>query len=251
MSRTLVIGEIGSTHDGRIDRARKLIETIDAAGADVAKFQFWSSAKRLAARRNAPDYLAVYEKYAMPADWLPVLKAACDARKLEFMCTAYLPEDIEVVAQYVKRFKVASFEAADEDFVDAHRGYDREIIVSTGMGARPIAGCSNLHCVSAYPAPLVDANLAVLRTGRFAGFSDHTKRLHTGAYAVAAGARIVEVHVRDWGTSYDNPDYGTALDPSQLYAYVSFIREAEAAMGDGDKRQMPSEAAMARYRVKA
>ena len=250
MTPTFVIAEAGSCHDGSFDQALSLIRVAKEAGADACKFQYWSSAKRLAERRHAPDYLPIYEQHAVPAEWLPKLWNACDKVGLEFMATCYLPEDIAVVAPWVHRFKIASFEADDKAFCKAHLDYGRPIIVSTGMDARVSIPATLLHCVSAYPAPLDQANLSVLR-GRFDGLSDHTCCIYTGAFAVCAGAKILEVHFRDWTTSPANPDYETALDPGQLTEYVRLVRLAETMLGDGVKRLMPAEVDMLAYKVTA
>lgn len=250
--RTFIIGEAGSCHDGSYEKAVGLIHVARDAGVDACKFQYWSSPERLAARRHAPAYLPIYQQYQMPLDWLPRLWNECDKVGLEFMCTTYLPEDVEVVAPWVKRFKIASFEAEDTPFVVSHLRYGRPVIVSTGMDPAILTSeVIRLHCVSAYPAPLEDTNLGCLRMGLWQGFSDHTAHVLTGAFATCAGASILEVHFRDWTTAMTNPDYETALDPRQLQEYVGYVRLAETMLGDGVKRQMPSEAAMAAYKVTA
>jgi N,N'-diacetyllegionaminate synthase len=259
--RTFVIAEAGSCHDGDITQAFKLVTAAKEAGADACKFQWWSSAERLAERRNAQKYLPVYQKYTVPDVWLSWLHLACVANGIEFMMTAYLPEDIPFVDLWVKRFKVASFEAMDREFVRAHLPYQKEVIISTGMcdhvgramyGALPVTW---LHCVSSYPCPVDQANLGALKSHRddespFDGYSDHTHNVLTGALAVAAGARIIEVHFRLDDTDPENPDYATALSTGQLKDYVYLIRQAEMMMGDGVKKPQPAEEAMMAYRVR-
>jgi N,N'-diacetyllegionaminate synthase len=252
---TFVIAEAGSCHDGDIAQAFKLVTAAKEAGADACKFQWWSSAERLAERRNAQKYLPVYQKYKVPDVWLSWLHLACVANGIEFMVTCYLPEDIPFVDLWVKRFKVASFEAADEEFVKAHEQYNKEIIVSTGMskGRFPYSYGAHklLHCVSAYPTPLDQANVGVAYGAIYDGYSDHTHNVLTGALAVAAGAKIIEVHFRLDDTDPENPDYATALSPGQLKDYVYLIRQAEVMLGDGVKKPQPAEEAMMAYRVKA
>lgn len=257
MSKTFVIAEAGSCHDGEIARAFKLIYAAKAAGADACKFQYWSSSLDLAERRNAWDYYPIYAFYRVPHVWLSWLHFGCLANGIEFMCTVYLPKDIEDIAPLVNRFKIASFEAGDHDFVRAHEKYHKKTYVSTGMQDKDSSivyfpGVEYLHCVSAYPTPLDQANLGVLReTDWYSGYSDHTRNVLTGALAVAAGARVIEVHFRLDDTDPENPDYGTALSPGQLKDYVALIRQAEVMMGSGVKEPQPAEQAMMAYRVKA
>ena len=274
MSQTLVVAEAGSCHDGKLDAMGEMIRVAKNAGADVCKFQWTSSPERLAARRHAEEYLWAYRTIAFPRDWLTDLKNQCDAADIEFMCTVYLPEDVPLIAPLVQRFKVASFEALDLEFLRAHAGYahatlghhEKEAIVSTGMLTEPeitlirneqYASPSSLppirflHCVAAYPAPLNELNLHHLRTREYAGFSDHTGFAWTGALAVAAGASILEVHFRLDSTSPQNPDYGHSLGPAQLKEYIANVRLTEAAFGGGGKGVTPSEERWAKYRVRA
>jgi len=261
--RTLVIAEMGSTHDANLTKALDLVRAAQAAGADVVKAQYWSSAKRLAERRRTgPTYEALYAKYQMPQKWLPLLANVAKHVGIEFLCTTYLPEDIEVVAPYVSRFKVASFEAQDEAFLLAHLGFGKPLIVSTGMMRRrewkpTMLGNIDitwLHCVSAYPCPDQEANIAAIRLMRVmwdkVGYSDHTESLASGAIAVACGAVVLEKHLRLNETDPGNPDYATALDPLEFGDYVDLVRQAEVLLGDGRKEPQAAEAAMAPYRVK-
>ena len=244
-----VIAEIGSTHGGSLETAKALAQFAAYAGADACKFQFWSSATRLAERRHMAD-ASVYERYRMPADWLPILAQACDDLGIEFMCTAYLPEDIAAVAPFVQRFKVSSFEAQDDAFVDAHLVYGKPVIVSLGMSVDPPLVWRKfkyLHCVSGYPTPDDQANIARVRA--LHGYSDHTTSLLSGALATACGAEIIEKHLKLWDTPSTNPDAPHALTPVDLQYYIAKIREAEALLGDGREAIMPCEADNVRYKV--
>jgi sialic acid synthase SpsE len=261
--KTLVIAECASAHDGRIDAALRLIDAAAQAGADVAKFQYWSDADALADRRHVPAiYRAIYHRYRMPGDWLPTLLAHAQQRNIALGVTCYLPQDVKEIAPYTAFYKVASFEALALDLRDAvARDGEKRVLVSVGMcdevqvGRIRSAwgwagrGLALLHCVSAYPAPIEACNLAVIREHGLAGFSDHTGRVLTGSYAVAAGASIIEFHIRLRDTDPSNPDFACALDEDNAAIYVKAIRQVEALMGDGIKSLHPVEQEMAQYRV--
>lgn len=275
--RTMVIAEIGSTHDGDLGKAFDMIYDARDAGADFVKAQFWSSANRLAERRKSGAYYeAIYAKYQISVDWLEVLENRTRATGLGFMATCYLPEDIPVVAERVDHFKVASFEAADMDFIRAHYPFcqgnlGRWLIISTGLQSddtlRPLmnerARASQrgsesvtlklLHCVSAYPAPVSSLGMRQIETMDFDGFSDHAAAgwIASGAVAVALGAKILEVHIRPEIMDEENPDGPHALTPSQFREYVQHVRAAEEAIGDEPwrSRHNPAEDAMRIYKV--
>jgi N,N'-diacetyllegionaminate synthase len=244
-----IIAEAGSAHDGDQKKAYALVDEAASAGADAVKFQYWSSPERMRERRKIADESS-YKKEMIFANWLPLLRDRAHRFGLEFMCTAYLPEDIVTVANMVDKFKIASFESQDESFVSAHAEYKKPTIISLGMNGRRIEIPFGyyLHCVSAYPAPVSDANLGVIR-GNLDGFSDHTLSLISGAVAVAVGATIIEKHIRLDTTSPNCPDYPHSLPPARFVKYVRHIREAEVLIGDGEARVMPSEAENVQHRV--
>jgi N,N'-diacetyllegionaminate synthase len=203
-----VIAEIGSCHDGSLDQALKLIRTAKDCGADIAKVQFWSSAKRMAERRRAPEYEAIYARYQVPVSWLEPMAREAARVGVTFAASSYLPEDVATIAPFVKILKISSFEAEEPQLLAAHRGFvtTRRVIASMGMDADdfPIGywldidgqrRVGRLHCVSAYPAPLDALNLGAIRGRNRDGFSDHSGDIRVGGWAVTAGARII-----DWTT---------------------------------------------------
>ena len=110
----------------------------------------------------------------------------------------------------------------------------RTLFVSTGMQTPhdesylPRTGV-RLHCVSAYPCPPYEANLGAIERGQ--GYSDHTRCVFTGAFAVSAGADYLEVHYRLADTPASCPDYVVSLDPDGLQKYIGLAREAYRMRG--------------------
>jgi sialic acid synthase SpsE len=97
-----------------------------------------------------------------------------------------------------------------------------------------------MHCVSYYPAPLDELNLRAVREmearyGVPSGFSDHTADVEVGAWAVAAGARILEKHFT-FDKSAPGPDHRASLTPDELRTYIENVRRVSRTLGDGVKR---------------
>ncbi len=279
-SRVTVIAEIGSCHDNSLDQALRLLDAAKSCGADFAKAQYWSSGTRLARRRNAPELAAAYDAYTIPRDWLGVLSEHAKTIGIGFACTSYIPEDVWAVADVCQVLKIASFEANDPELLTCHREpyrLGRHVIVSLGMGARADVAADHLlrgngsnayeprlhflHCVSAYPAPV---NQFVLRRlwsrtwepSKIHGLSDHSDPNNEvmGALAVAAGARIVERHIRLVDTKAENPDRPHSMIPRTFAEYVRLIRLAEQALGSEEDATVHGDAQsceepMLRYRV--
>jgi len=232
MTHTFVIAECGSCHDNSFTKALRLIDAAKDCGADAAKFQYWSHPGKLAARRKlGPEAKAIYERYQLPKSWIPELKNYCDEAGIEFMCTVYLTEDIEVVAPYVARFKISAYESEWKAFVAAHPT-DKQVIVSHNIGQiwKRESHISDLYCVSKYPCKIEDLHLWEMQT-IYKGLSDHTTSTNTGGWAVCCGGEIVEKHHRLGDTHPSNPDYPHSLITSDFMTYVQNIREAERAMG--------------------
>jgi len=250
--RTLVIAEAAACHDGDFGQAECLVRLASLIGANAIKFQWCSDPEQLAERRQAKDYLRAYRVLAFPYRWHASLQDLAECYGLEYLCTVYLAHDIALIAPYVSRFKIASFEALDTEFVNAHRPYGKPILISAGLGATlTYENIDVLHCVSAYPAPAHEMRLRVIRRfpSRYIGLSDHSRHPWTGALAVAAGASVVEFHMRLEETRPDNADYAVARSPKEAREYVRNIRCAEAMLGDGAQRLSPCEAPMLKYQV--
>lgn len=232
-----VIAEAGSSHDNDESKAFRLIEAAKSCGADAVKFQWTSDAIAMSKRRGLggmdSNASVMYRRYLeKPVSWLESLKAHADKAGIEFMCTVYLIEDIATIAPLVKRFKVSAFESSWLEFLNAHWSYAKPIIASiNAITSRSWCnGVDYLYCVSKYPTALEDLKLGKLAHGRerqYSGLSDHTANILTGAAAVAAGAKIVEAHIRLSDTSHENPDYGHSLVAFAFSRYVQNIRTVE------------------------
>lgn len=280
--RVFVIAEAGSCHDQQYDKAVRLIKAAAGAGADAVKFQFWSSARRMAERRGAPELEDAYHRHALSETWLPALAQEAEQAGVDFMCSTYLPEDVDVVAPFVDTFKVSSFESADPVHLSAHARHlsrGKNVVVSLGLGHTPgaaqyyllpdMTGTGNrgalvyLLCVSAYPAHPRTLGLARLRalaagsqwphTGY--GFSDHSEgdETRTGTVAAAVGAVVIERHICLHDTDPQNPDRPHAMVPRLFYDYVDGVRLATLTLGvdAAATRAMAAEAErpVARYDV--
>ena len=66
---------------------------------------------------------------------------------------------------------------------------------------------------------------------------------------MAAGAEMIEFHIRLWDTSPENADYGVARHPAEAEEYVGNIRLAERIVGTDRPGMQACEQPMLRYRV--
>ena len=103
-----------------------------------------------------------------------------------------------------------------------------------------------LHCNTEYPTPMQDVNLkAMNQIGQelnvAIGYSDHTLGIEVPIAAVALGATVIEKHFT-LDRNMEGPDHRASLEPAELKAMVSAIRNIEKAVsGSGIKEPSASE----------
>jgi sialic acid synthase SpsE len=108
-----------------------------------------------------------------------------------------------------------------------------------------------LQCNSAYPTPLEDCNVAVVRHYHelsrteqriVPGYSSHDFGWRASALAVAAGARMLEKHVKLGNTEWAHFDaVAVDLTTPLFREYVDQIRETETILGSDTKKVNGSE----------
>jgi N-acetylneuraminate synthase len=254
------IAEASSNHAQELGRALAFVDAVADSGCDAVKFQLFKID-----RMFAPEILAQSAKHRARAAWeLPLshlapLAERCAWRGIQFSCTPFYPEAVEELRPFVDFYKIASYELLVTPLLEAAARTGKRIVLSTGMAtldeiqraAETLrrAGADDvtlLHCVSAYPTPVAEANLsaiAVLRdaTGLEIGWSDHTRRPSVIERAVHRwNASAVEFHLDLDG---EGAEYaaGHCWLPEEIAPVIARIRESEAADGDGFKGPQPSE----------
>jgi N-acetylneuraminate synthase/N,N'-diacetyllegionaminate synthase len=263
----MVIAEIGVNHDGRLDRALKLVQMAHRCGADAVKLQIFKANQLV--HSSAP--LAEYQKSNGKASSSQLLKdlelsqselekVVSEIRKLGMipLATPFSVEDVETVEELgLGVIKIASPDLVNWPLLRRAAGSDRPLLISTGAASMDevlmAAGWLNrwesefalLHCISSYPTPTDQANLCWIgelheQCNVPVGYSDHTQETAAGAMAVAAGACIVEKHITyDCGAA--GPDHSASADAEQFSQYVSMIRLADRMAGSGRKHVLDIE----------
>jgi N-acetylneuraminate synthase len=157
-------------------------------------------------------------------------------------------------------YKIASYELMVTELLTDCAATGKPVVLSTGMATTDeilaavstlrSAGCQDitlLHCVSAYPTPAAEANLAAIQslrdaTGVKVGWSDHTRRPAVIERAVHRwGASAVEFHLDLDGRGAEYAA-GHCWLPGEIAPVIARIRESFAADGTGFKEPQPSEA---------
>jgi len=229
-----IISEIGLNHGGSLDKALEMIRISKECGANVTKFQFYYP-DILCANRNCFDSYKLLDKIKMHPSWIPFLAAECKRWGIEFLCTAFDRFSAEAIEPYIKRFKVASPEVADLNYLKFLAVFEKPLILSTGKVTDeqldrifdeikvPI---ELLYCISKYPASTSDYKLSEIkrlkkRYGCKVGVSCHCAGIKNALDAVDKGADIVEKH---FTLTNDTVDAAVSIYPCDLKKMCEIIR---------------------------
>ncbi|MDP5227246.1 MULTISPECIES: N-acetylneuraminate synthase family protein [Arthrobacter] len=266
-----IIAEAGVNHDGDVSVAHELVDLAADTGANAVKFQTFKPEALVTNTAGTTPYQQkagfaesqseMLARLTLPDTAWSELRDHCEERGITFLSTPFDFDSARMLADLgVPGLKIGSGELTNTPYLSAIAEFGIPMIVSTGMGTREeIAAALEatakapatvlLHCVSAYPAPLEDANLRAIPAlrdefGVEVGWSDHTPGAVTAIAATALGSTLLEKHVTT-DKRRNGPDHAASLEREEFAEYVRSVREARAALGDGRKRRMPSEEANA------
>lgn len=268
--RVFVIAEIGINHNGDLSLAKQLINQAKAAGCDAVKFQKRDidrvyTAAYLAGSRESPWGTTQREQkegLEFGADEFDEIDAYCTHLGIPWFASAWDTASLEFLAEYDLPYnKVASAMVTHRGFMEAIASEGKPTFLSTGMCGYPEiddavrllqdGGCEIilLHSVSTYPAAESDLNLAVMaalreRYGLPVGYSGHEASVSPSVVAASMGAVAIERHITLDRAMYGS-DQAASLELSGLLQLVGAIRKIPMVVGDGEKRVLDAERAVA------
>jgi pseudaminic acid synthase len=265
-----VIAELSGNHNGDLSRALRLIEAAKEAGADAIKLQTYT-ADTITLDHDGPGFRIegglwsgrrlheLYSEAQTPWEWHPELFE--HARKVGITCfsSPFDPTAVDLLQHLgAPAYKIASFELVDLPLIRYAAKTGKPLIMSTGMATTEeindameaareggAGGIVLLHCVSGYPTPAEEANLAripALAAGQDCpiGLSDHTLAPEAAVAAVALGAVLIEKHFT-LARADGGPDAAFSLEPDEFAGLVKSVRTAHATLGRPDYGRAGSE----------
>jgi N,N'-diacetyllegionaminate synthase len=272
--KVVIIAEAGVNHNGDLQKALALVDAAAIAGADYVKFQTFKAEKIVNPSAQKADYqknnmqgdednqFGMLKKLEMGEDWYPVLIKRCQERGVQFLSTGFDVDSIDFLnALDIPFYKIPSGEITNKPYLQHIARKGKDIILSTGMAnikevkdaveVIESEGITRdritvLHCNTEYPTPMEDVNLlAMNHIARELqvkiGYSDHTLGIEVPIAAVALGAVVIEKHFT-LDRTLPGPDHAASLEPEELKAMVSGIRNIELAIsGSGIKEPSESE----------
>lgn len=267
-----IIAEAGVNHNGSMNLAKKLIDIASNAGADAVKFQTFKAKNLLTKKARKANYqIEITSKKESQYDMIKRLELDinkhknlinhCKKKNIIFMSSPFDIESVELLNNLGSEiFKIPSGEITNLPYLRQIGRLNKKVILSTGMSNMiEIEKALNiliksgtqkkkitvLHANTEYPTPMKDVNLrAMLTIGeKFNvnyGYSDHTLGIEVDIAAVAMGAKCIEKHFT-YDRNSKGPDHKASLDPDQLKAMITSIRNVEEALGSKIKKPSNSE----------
>lgn len=273
-NNVIIIAEAGVNHNGDITNAFKLIDAAVDAGVDYVKFQTFKSEKLVSKFAVKAEYqientnnasetqLQMLKKLELSHEQHQQLIDYCKQKNIRFFSTAFDLESLQYLKEIgLEMVKIPSGEITNLPYLRLAAKLFNKVILSTGMATiDEIKEAVNiftanginknnitiLHCNTEYPTPTQDVNLKAMlhiqkEIGVEIGYSDHTLGIEVPIGAVALGATVIEKHFT-LDKNMEGPDHRASLEPYELKAMVSAIRNiSEAISGSGYKEPSVSE----------
>lgn len=278
-----VLMDAGVNHNNDLNRAKELIRTAKKSGADMIKFQTYTAEQM--ATKIAPRYWnpkldtdgggTQYDTFKridkLPREAYREMIDYCRELNIVFCSTPFDPESADFLNELgVGVFKIASADLTYPQLLERVAKSGKPVILSTGLASlkeikEAIETIQNYgndkialqHCVLSYPCNFEDANLRKMQKIQETfpeipvGYSDHTYGITAPLAAVALGACSIEKHYTVDKSLPDSPDHSFSLDPQELKAMMTAIRDLEKTLGTFVDGPYPAEAKAFRFARKS
>ena len=263
-NKVFIIAEIGNNHEGSFALAKKMINEAAATGVDAVKFQTFIPEHYV----SSIDQLRLNKlrNFQLNYNQFRDLSKFAKKKGLIFFSTPFDLKSAKFLNTIQPIFKISSGDNNFYQLIEKVASFKKSMIISTGVAdidtirnaykkilkvwslkKKRNQNLAFLHCVSSYPVPDEQANLASITYLKklfpdvVVGYSDHTIGITAGILSVAAGARIVEKHFTLDKNYSDFRDHQLSADPEEMSLMVNKIREAEKMLGNEVKSPQPCE----------
>ena len=252
-----IVAELNSSHNGKADTAKEMIDAAKACGCDAVKFQSWSAESLYCQDYydQNPISKRMVSRFSLKPEELMELARYSKSIGIDFSSTPYSNEEVDFLVDQCQApfVKVASMDINNLPYLRYIAKKGVPVILSTGMAeigeieaaVQDIENAGNrnvciLHCVSVYPVEPQDVNLrnmAMLKEtfpDYAVGYSDHTVGSQTACAAVALGAAVIEKHF-----TLDNKKIGwdnqMATEPEGMKELVKNCHMVHNALGSYER----------------
>lgn len=262
LKKTFLTAEIGINHNGSEELAFKMLNEAKKTGVDAIKFQTF----------RTDDYISIDEKdrfnrtkkCELDRSFFEKIFLYSKKKNIISYSTPFGLDDLNFIKTRSPIIKIASGEITYNELIYKAALTKKPLILSTGLAteseidnaikiiikANPKVKKDGklllLHCVSGYPTPINEINLASIRflENKFnlpVGFSDHSLEEETSFFAVLAGAVAIEKHFTLNKKDKFIRDHAISFEPKEFKSIIKKIKNAEIVLGNKEKFIQSSE----------
>ncbi len=262
---TIVVAELTNNHIGDADRLRKMIKLAKNAGADMVKIQKRDVETFYTQDELNTEYISPFgnklkdyrDGVELDDRLMQVLISECEQNEIVWFSSVLDYPSLLFLEKYnPPLIKLPSTISNHRNFLKkAGDEFKGDLVISTGFTDKEYETfvldnfCTNrnlflLQCTSSYPAPPEACQISVVRhydhldlPNLYAGYSSHDVGSLGCMMAVAAGAKMVEKHVKLGDLEWIHFD-GVALDlaTNQFEQFVKDVRKASLMCGSKEKK---------------
>lgn len=270
MNKLYFIAEIGQNHQGDINIAKKMVDSLVGSGVSAIK-----TAKRdidvcLTEDQKKKPYLnknsfgdTYYEHrkaLELSDSEFKELRVYVELKGFDFISSfTDIPSFEFLKSLGLPRMKIASQRVTDRPLLcHAARNFEGTIYMSTGMSRIPDIETMIwlfehnkkylLQCTSAYPSQDKMLHLRVLKDYRKRfkhlvngfGYSAHNRSIAPDIAAYTLGAHIIERHYT-LDRKMKGTDHKTSLELHQIKKLIKYLNEVGKSLGDSQKQIVEEE----------
>ncbi len=265
-SNVKVIAEITTNHFGDMDRLKSMIVAAKEAGADYIKLQkrdvetFYSEEK-LQSAYSSP-FGSTFREYRhgieLDREQFEFVNKFCKEIDMKWFASILDMPSYEFMQQFdPEMIKLPSTISEHKDYLSAvANNFTKDVVISTGYTDKAYEtyifdtfkkarNIYLLQCTSAYPSKNEDTQIGVVRhyynlshrdPRIIPGFSSHDIGSLCSMLSVAAGARMIEKHVKFGDVAWSHFDeVAVDLVNGDFAKFVADVRRAELIVGAEEK----------------
>jgi sialic acid synthase SpsE len=251
------IADASSNHMNSIEEAYKIIESAAKSGVSACKFQAFT-ADSLIDKKNFKkignlghqekwneSVYEIHKKYELDLNWIPKLSKCCIDNNIDFMCTPYYFEAVNIIDKYVDRHKIGSGDINFYALIEYIAKKKKPVYL--GCGAAEEFEIRKAQEIALKHSP--DVKLLLCNTNysgndftnshflnlncldKMDGLSDHTKLFHPIIIALAKGKKIIERHFKR--IDNDSPDNLFSMNPREWRQMIIESGYVQKMLGSG------------------
>ena len=255
-NKVFIIAETACSHDGSVNRLKKLVKGAYEAGANAVQFQVWShkdmvtplhknvkKLKSLELSINNWKKIFMYTKSKFPK--LHIIACIYDTNALK-ICEKLGAQSYKIHSSDLGNYELLKEVSKTKKRIDLSIGGSKIFEVSKALKYLKKNDVWLMYGYQLFPTK--PKNLNLLQLPKYAslfkkriGYQDHSPPNLSGysipIAALSVGVKIIEKHITD-DRKRKGTDSESALTPKEFKLFVKNCRDAQESLGDGKIKKL-------------